>query len=278
MHKLSNKWSLKNLNLFKKQNSTNNLIYKAYSEKLNKNVILKKVNSDITDEKNALEYFNDIGSVKLLDFNTKEKELLLEEIVPGTNLKKDFNTQEELLAIVKVVKKLHFDRNNKDLKKFKSVNPWIENIKNYKPKNIKSTDFNNAIKLASNLIKNQKDVYLLHGDLHHENILKNNNHWISIDPQGIVGELELEITTFLMNPVPELLEQNKPEEIILKRINYLAAELNLNKQKILDWLFVKTILCICWAEQDNSYQLKYFLNFLKLYKKFIKQKITKNNF
>jgi streptomycin 6-kinase len=32
---------------------------------------------------------------------------------------------------------------------------------------------------------------VLHGDLHHDNILNDGNDWLTIDPKGIIGEAEL---------------------------------------------------------------------------------------
>src|SRR5688572_30279789 len=57
------------------------------------------------------------------------------------------------------------------------------------------------------LCDSQARVRLLHGDLHHDNILFDTNRgWVAIDPKGVVGEREYEVGAALRNPhtAPEL--------------------------------------------------------------------------
>ena len=57
------------------------------------------------------------------------------------------------------------------------------------------------------LCASQRAVRLLHGDLHHDNVLYDDERgWIAIDPKGVVGEVEFEIGAALRNPraYPEL--------------------------------------------------------------------------
>jgi streptomycin 6-kinase len=42
---------------------------------------------------------------------------------------------------------------------------------------------------------------LVHGDLHHHNVLRRGAGWAAIDPQPAIGEPEYDVATFLWNPV-----------------------------------------------------------------------------
>ena len=101
---------------------------------------------------------------------------------------------------------------------------------------------------------------LLHGDLHHDNILKNSNGWLVIDPKGFIGDPAFEPAAYLCNPTPELLQENQPREIIENRINICSAELGIDARRIADWLYAKSVLCWAWSLEDNldaSYWLKF---------------------
>jgi len=42
---------------------------------------------------------------------------------------------------------------------------------------------------------------VLHGDLHHFNILSSGDRWLAIDPKGIIGEPEFEPAAYLENKI-----------------------------------------------------------------------------
>ncbi len=44
--------------------------------------------------------------------------------------------------------------------------------------------------LRDDLLKSTTKEVLLHGDLHHDNILKNGDSWLVIDPKEFIGDLE----------------------------------------------------------------------------------------
>lgn len=103
-----------------------------------------------------------------------------------------------------------------------------------------------AVNLFKEMISSQKEQFLLHGDLHHYNIIKGKNTWLAIDPKGLIGEREYDIIQFLLNN----LENKNIEQVIEKRINYLANELNLDKTRILKYGFAHAVLSTCWTIED----------------------------
>ena len=53
---------------------------------------------------------------------------------------------------------------------------------------------------------------LLHGDLHHDNILSATRApWLIIDAKGLVGDSGYDLGAFLYNPIPDLLTLPQPE-------------------------------------------------------------------
>src|SRR5207244_1723119 len=67
--------------------------------------------------------------------------------------------------------------------------------------------FEQGRRVYSDLCGSQRHRQLLHGDLHHYNVLFDARRgWLAIDPKGVVGELEYEVGAALRNPyeAPEL--------------------------------------------------------------------------
>ena len=93
---------------------------------------------------------------------------------------------------------------------------------------------------------------LLHGDLHHENILFDAARgWLAIDPKGVVGELEFEIGAMLLNPMgrPELFAS---QEIVLRRVRIIQKALKIDCERILRWAFARAILSAIWTQEDGE--------------------------
>lgn len=109
--------------------------------------------------------------------------------------------------------------------------------------------------MATELLATQDNPVLLHGDLHPDNILLNGtDSWLAIDPTSIIGERAHEVSTFVRNPLPELLASANAAEIIRQRLNLFSAELSIDKERLRSWSYVKSILSACWALEDHDEQ------------------------
>lgn len=101
------------------------------------------------------------------------------------------------------------------------------------------------------LLRSQRETRLLHGDLHHYNVLRDAKRgWLAIDPKGLVGELEYEVGAALRNPCvrPELLAD---PHTIERRVTRFARELALDRGRILRWAFAQAILAAIWEVQEG---------------------------
>ena len=79
-----------------------------------------------------------------------------------------------------------------------------------------------------------------------------------------IGDPAFEPAAYLCNPIPELLQENQPREIIEKRINICSAELDIDIQRITDWLYAKSVLCWAWSLEDNL-DASYWKDFLSIF-------------
>jgi streptomycin 6-kinase len=114
--------------------------------------------------------------------------------------------------------------------------------------------------LFDDLLASQAQAMLLHGDLHHENILAATREpWLAIDPKGLVGEPAYEVGALLRNPYPHLLSEPDPAAILASRLDLLAEELALDRQRMLAWAFAQAVLSAWWHVEDRTSGLDYAL-------------------
>ena len=58
-----------------------------------------------------------------------------------------------------------------------------------------------ASSVASTLLRNQREIAVLHGDIHHGNILHfGSSGWLAIDPKGLIGEKYFDYANIFCNP------------------------------------------------------------------------------
>lgn len=87
---------------------------------------------------------------------------------------------------------------------------------------------------------------LLHGDLHHGNILRDGAGWRAIDPRGLAGDPAFEAAALLRNPPgAAVVAQNAA-----RRIAILAETTGLDARRIAAWGYAAAMLAACWALED----------------------------
>ena len=110
----------------------------------------------------------------------------------------------------------------------------------------------NAASLAKELLLSPQKT-LLHGDLHHLNILQGENEsWVAVDPKGVIGEKSFEVGALLLNPVPDLVRWPDLKAVQKKRLLILAEELNLEQDRLTAWSYVRAVLSAVWSVEDGG--------------------------
>lgn len=107
-----------------------------------------------------------------------------------------------------------------------------------------------AREMYQQLVSTQHKTMLLHGDLQHYNVLFDKERgWVAIDPKGVVGELEYELTALLRNPI-ELPEVFANPVTIKRRLEILTTSLQLDYTRALQWSYSQSILSAIWGIED----------------------------
>jgi streptomycin 6-kinase len=205
--------------------------------------------SQFEAELNTLLHYNGKGMCKVIAFDTDMKVLLIEQLKPGTNVR-CLNEEEGVLACCSVITEMQ-SVDEKPQFDFQILGILTEDIHKlrYFAGNLGFNDrlINKVEEVFAYLNSNERNVYLLHGDLHHDNILADGLGWKAIDPKGLVGEVEHEVVPFLLN--------NLHEESIAKtvdlRLQYFSKRLQIDIRRVYGWAFCRSVLSALWNLEDN---------------------------
>jgi streptomycin 6-kinase len=108
-----------------------------------------------------------------------------------------------------------------------------------------------AQRIYSDLCATQRNPALLHGDLHHYNVLADRDRgWCAIDVKGVVGELEYELGAALRNPIdrPELFASL---EVVERRLDHFGLVLGVDTSRARGWCFAQAVLSAIWSFEDG---------------------------
>jgi streptomycin 6-kinase len=247
---LAQKWNLEDLKPF--ENLTFNYVAQGFRDDLP--IVLKVgLEHDLLEkEASVLKFFENYSAIKIID--SAEGALLLQRAIPGTSLMKYFpDREDESIGIAAdVIKRLH------SIDGIPENSTPIEELLNdlYKKWNIPDRLISKAQRITDHLLKTTVRKVAMHGDLHHDNILRDSDHWKIIDPAGIVGDPIYEIASFMINPIDKIWKCENATAIIQNRIGKLSSLLSVDPKRIAQWTFVKSVLCWIWTletpTQDRS--------------------------
>ena len=109
-----------------------------------------------------------------------------------------------------------------------------------------------AEQIYLDLCASQRSPRLLHGDLHHYNVLLDRARgWTAIDPKGVVGEIEYEIGAAMRNPVelPDLVTDRRTIE---RRLTRFCSALDLDAWRVMRWCYSQAVLSAIWGVEDGD--------------------------
>lgn len=94
---------------------------------------------------------------------------------------------------------------------------------------------------------------ILHGDLHHENILLSvKGEWLAIDPKGIAGDPGYEVGPFMLNQLPIGSSESATMEVLNQRLSVFSDELHIGRERLIRWAFCHAVLSALWDFEDAA--------------------------
>ncbi|MGE3074653.1 MAG: aminoglycoside phosphotransferase family protein [Dehalococcoidia bacterium] len=208
---------------------------------------------EFANEIEALKLYAGDGAVRLLASDSSAMALLLERLEPGTMLVE----MEDDVAATEIAA-LTFKRLFRPLPgghTFPTIARWGQAFERVRARydggsgSFPSELFELAAAIYAEMCADQETPVLLHGDLHHQNILRSGDDWVAIDPKGLAGEPAYEIGPLLYNKKdagPDL------RALSLRRIAQVSEILELDRQRVLRWGFAESVLSVLWNFEDSG--------------------------
>jgi len=199
-------------------------------------------------EATALETFTPCKTVAVLEKSEHFNAFLMERVFPGTPLL-DLQQKNDAAAVEHAagcIRDLVTPVPNQH--KFQSLTDWASILTSQSPKNVIPGDFiRDAFRMYKTLQSSQQRTCLIHGDLHFENILFDQNKgWIAIDPKGIIADPSYNAARILRNPYNDLTEARNLKNILQRRVTILSNVLEESAYRIAGWGYVDAIIGASW--------------------------------
>ena len=208
-------------------------------------------------EVEALRLFDGRGAARLLAFDLEQGALLLERLRPGTGLHTLVDDREATGIAAAVMRRLW--RPAPPDHPFPTVARWVLAMRKRGPavlardRAFPARWVERALGLFADLTASPRPDMLLHGDLHHMNILAAEREpWLAIDPKGVVGEPVWETGPLLLNMLPPTLDPRETRRMLARRTEQLAGELGIDRRELIAWGVVRAVLAGFWNLEDEG--------------------------
>ncbi len=203
----------------------------------------------------ALRLFDGCGMVRLLEYDEGDEVMLLERLRPGTLLSTVEDDEKATSIAASVMRQMW--RPVPQERAFPTVFDWGEGFARLRQHYSGGCGpfppalLEEAETLFAELSASMAKPVLLHGDLHHENILAAERQpWLAIDPKGLVGEPAYEPGALLRNQLSVVLEDPRPGRVLARRVDQLAEELGLDRARVRGWGLAQAVLSVWWSIED----------------------------
>ena len=107
-----------------------------------------------------------------------------------------------------------------------------------------------AMTELDDLLANPRENGVLHGDVHHDNILDfGTKGWLAIDPKSLVGERSYDYANLFRNPGGDVAMQPGRFE---RQVELVAACASLERTRLLRWILCVMGLSAAWHLNDSE--------------------------
>lgn len=247
------KWNLTEVETI--YENRNRAVYSAISAEYGP--VILKLNHDtlqLREEYTMLHKLNGSGCCKVFAYDEKSGMLLEERLLPGTVLREEESLVKRMEVLKTVFHKIHQMVGNDT--KNPSYLDWLEGAYQFCIDNDVDTKLTEKAKLARDICAEIFEKYsertLLHGDLHHDNILlRADGTYSMIDPKGVIGPEILDLPRFIMNEldtkhaVPDEEHMYEVVRMVSENFGYPIADV----KKV---YFMEVILGNIWCIEDGE--------------------------
>lgn len=213
-------------------------------------VVLKLFSLAETEEQTgalALRYFNGYGAVRLLRHDEGAHLLEYADGDELITLVQHGEDEDATRIIAEVIRQLHSVPQDASRDGLFVLNRWFRELfkkaATDKQAGIESIYVRGA-SVAERLLADPREVRVLHGDIHHQNIRQSTRGWLAFDPKGLVGERTYDCANTLCNPPISEIVHN--ESRLLTNATILADALKIDLPRLLAFTYAYACLNASW--------------------------------
>jgi streptomycin 6-kinase len=205
----------------------------------------------------ALQHYGGEGCVVVLEADPDNGIVILERLRPGTMLRDLPDDDEATRIAAEVMLKLWKPLPAQH--KFPTVAQWAKGLQRLRDEHGGSTG-----PLPTDLVERAEATYrellasaappvLLHGDLHHDNILTATRApYLAIDAKGLAGEPAYEAGPFFYNPQPLIDQTADLAALCRRRLAILSEHLQIDSERLRACAFAHAVLSAAWSVEDHD--------------------------
>ena len=210
---------------------------------------------ELRTEAAALELFAGQGAVHLLAADAPRGILLLERVTPGRPLHEVQTDAEATRSTATLMQRLWRDVPLGDT--FPTLAVWFRAFQKLRQQfnggtgPFPSDIIARAERVFAELDASTERRVILHGDLHHTNILSSaRERWLAIDPKGICGAAGYEVGSFMLNQLPS--DTAATTHVLAQRLSIFADELQMSRARLAGCAFCHAVLLAVWNFEEAA--------------------------
>lgn len=191
-----------------------------------------------------MEWWGGEGAAQVL---AREGEALLLEraMGPGSvaEMSKTGRDDEAMRILCAAGAALHGPRSKPPPASLVPLEPWFRQL--WPSASARGGVFAASAKVARALLDDPREVGVLHGDLHHGNVLDfGARGWLAIDPKGLLGDRGYDHANMLCNPDVETVTA---PGVFARRLEVVAGAAGIERNRLLSWVLAYCGLSASWT-------------------------------
>lgn len=237
-------WSLSNLRpIYEREQSA---VWSCESESFGPVVLKWNSTGQLESEYRMLSRLQGKGCCKVYG-NDKDQGLLLEErILPGTVLREETSLEKRVEVLASVFREIHVPQQEGE-----TYLDWLNKAYAFcESQNVADELLRMAAQaraICTELFEQYPERVLLHGDLHHDNLLfRADGSYAVIDPKGVVGPEILDLPRFLLNEA-DFGDSSHTE----RAIRLVSRACGYPEEELRKALFMEAVLATVWCVEDG---------------------------
>lgn len=226
-------------------------------------------NREVRQEIAALQFYNGRFAARLLESDSDKGWLLLERIFPGTPLSAIVESHDDTATRIlgEMMQELCVPLPAEH--PFLPLTEWAKAFDELRRRfDGKTGPFPESLiaRAEATFALPVPQPVLLHGDFHHDNVLKTEGRaasgerqslypaldsWVMIDTKGIAGEILADIGPLLYNPLEYIDHHPNLAAVTNRRVAILSEILNAERDLMIEWGLAMAMLSAVWSLDDS---------------------------